>query len=432
MLIALVVLAALLFVAAPAVMPVITPGFDQAALDKTVQLTRIMLLSPILLALGSVATSILNAQDRFAAAAMAPVVYNLAIIGAAVILAPSMGVDGLAIGVVAGSALHILVQVRSLLASGYRYAPIIDTADPHAREALVLMAPRAIGLGVSQLTFLVSTSLASGLAAGSITAFNVAFTILQIPIGVISVPLGVVVFPSLSRELARGAIDEYMALLTRSLRLLLYVMLPLTGLGIVMRQQVVGVLFGYGLFRGSAITLTADALLYFLVGLAAHSLIAVLARAFYAGRDTRTPVIAAILAVVVNVTLGIALVGPMGLPGLAVAIAAGAWLETVVLVEILRRRYPTFDVLGILRAFAEAAVAAAAASVVALLALTAAEAALGPDPGKVGQILELIVATAAGSLVYVGASLALRIPELPTIVGVVVDLLRRPTPPGPR
>src|SRR5204862_3557713 len=99
----------------------------------------------------------------------------------------------------------------------------------------------------SQLTFLVATSLASGLATGSITAFNIAFTILQIPIGVIGVPLGVVVFPSLSRSLARGADPEFRALLSRSLRLLLFVMAPITALGIVLRPPLVDALVGYGL-----------------------------------------------------------------------------------------------------------------------------------------------------------------------------------------
>jgi len=102
-----------------------------------------------------------------------------------------------------------------------------------------LMAPRALGLGVTQLTFVVSTSLASGLATGSITAFNVAFTILQIPIGVIGVPLGVVVFPSLSRDLARGATQEFLTLLTQSIRLLLFVMLPITAIGMVIRVPLV-------------------------------------------------------------------------------------------------------------------------------------------------------------------------------------------------
>jgi putative peptidoglycan lipid II flippase len=429
MLIALVVGSAVLFIAAPAIVPLITPGFEQAALDKTIELTRVMLLSPILLALGSVATSILNAQDRFAAAAMAPVAYNLAIIGAAVMLAPSMGVDALAVGVVAGSLLHVLVQLRSLHASGFRYRPAIDAGDAEAREAFALMAPRAVGLGVTQLTFLVSTSLASGLAVGSITAFNVAFTILQIPIGVIGVPVGVVVFPSLSRDLARGATDEFLLLLTQSLRLLLFVMLPLTALAIVVRTQLVTILFGYGQFDGSAIDLTADTLLFFLVGLAAHSLISVLARAFYAGRDTRTPVAAAILAVVVNVTLAFVLVGPMGLPGLALAIAVGAWAEALVLVAILRRRYPALDARGIAMVFVESAVASVAAGLAGWGALLVATAALGAEVGKVGLLIELVAVTVVGGLVFVAAAGALRIPELPTIVAVVLDLLRRPRRP---
>ena len=108
------VLGVIVFIAAPVIVPAITPGFDAAQTAKTVELTRIMILSPIFLALGSVATSVLNAGGRFAASAIAPVTYNLAIIGGALILAPSMGVEGLAIGVVAGSFCHLLVQLRPL------------------------------------------------------------------------------------------------------------------------------------------------------------------------------------------------------------------------------------------------------------------------------------------------------------------------------
>jgi putative peptidoglycan lipid II flippase len=426
MLLALVVLAVIVAIAAPVIIPAITPGFDLVSTERTIELTRLMLLSPILLAIGSVATSILNAQDRFAAAAVAPIVYNLAIIAGAIWLSPTLGVEGLAVGVVIGSLLHVLVQLRSLRDGGFRYEPVIDRADPAAREALLLMAPRAIGLGVSQLTFVVSTTLASGLAAGSITAFNIAFTILQIPIGVIGVPLGVVVFPSMSRELAKGAVTEYMVLVTRSLRLLLFVMLPLTTMGIVLRRDVVTILFNYGKFGGPAIDLTATTLLYFLLGLAAHSLIAVLARAFYAGRDTRTPVMAAILAVVVNVGLGIVLVGPVGLPGLAFAIAAGAWIEALVLLAVLRDRYPSLDLRSLFRVSVEAGVGSVAAAIAVLATVTALEGVVGTDPGKLGILFTMVVATLAGGAVYLGIALALRVPELPTIVAVMLDLVRRP------
>jgi putative peptidoglycan lipid II flippase len=248
---------------------------------------------------------------------------------------------------------------------------------------------------------------------------------------VIGVPLGIVVFPALSRGLARGATDEFLHLLTQSLRLLLFVMLPLTALAIVVRTPLVEVLFGYGLFGRPAIELTADTLLFFLVGLAAHSLIAVLARAFYAGRDTRTPVLAAILAVAVNVTLGVVLAGPMGLRGLALGIAAGAWAEAVLLLEMLRRRYPLLDVRGIARAFVASAGGSIVAGLAGFVALQVVAGAVGGAGGKLGLVMELVAATAVGGLVYVGAAIALRIPELPTIVGVVSDLLRRPSRPRP-
>jgi putative peptidoglycan lipid II flippase len=302
---------------------------------------------------------------------------------------------------------------------------VIDLDDPPGRQALVLLLPRAVGLGVSQVTFLVATTLASAMAAGSITAFNIAFTLLQIPIGVIGVPLGVVMFPTLARDFATGAAAEYLALLTRSLRLLLYVMLPIAGLAIVLRRQIVTVLFDYGRFDERAIDLTANTLLFFLLGLAAHTSIAVLARAFYARQDTRTPVTAAILAVAVNTTLAILLAGPLGLSGIAAAIAIGAWSEAIVLLVLLRRRIPALPIGGIVRVVLEAGLAAFIASALALGGVYAVDGLIGTDPGKPALIAQMIVSGAIFAASYAALSLALRIPELPAIITVMSDLLRR-------
>jgi putative peptidoglycan lipid II flippase len=423
MLVGLLVLAVLLFVLAPLVVPAITPGFVGAQRDRTIELTRLMLLSPIFLALGSVATSVLNAAGRFVAAAIAPVVYNLAIIGATFVLAPAFGVEGLAIGVVLGSLGHFLVQLWSVRRLGFRYSPRIDTTDPQARTALWLMAPRALGLGAGQVTFVVMTSLASTLGAGAITAYNVAFTLLQIPIGVIGVPLGTVVFPSLSREVALGNETEYVSLLTRALRLLIYTMVPIAGLLAILRVPIVQVLFPA--FDPKAVEATSSTLLFFVVGLAAHALIAILARAFYARQDTRTPVAAAILAVIINSSLAFAFVGPLGLPGLALAIAIAAWVEAIVLVWLLKRRLAGLDVVALVRVGAEAALGTAVAAAVALFAMSSIEARIGRTPGRLALTAEGIAVAAIFALAYLGVSLALRIPELPTIVGVMVDLVRR-------
>lgn len=430
MLLALAVLGLVVLLGADVIVPAYAGGFDPPTMARTIELTRIMVLSPVLLALGSVATSVLNARGRFAAAALAPSVYNLAIIGGALFLAPSMGAVGLAIGVVMGSLGHVIVQIPPLRAIGFRYRPIIDTADAAARRALGLMAPRAIGLGASQITFLVVTALATGIGLGAVTAFTYAFTLLQIPIGVIGVPLGVVLFPSLSREVATGNHEEFVNLLARALRLLTVVMLPIAVLGAILRVETVAVLFGG--FTRPVIELTAATLLTFLVGLVAHALIAVLARAFYALHDTKTPVAVAVMAVVINTTLAVALVGGLGLPGIALAIAIAAWLEATVLLVLLRRRIGRIGFAAIAWLGLRTVLASALAGVAAVIVHGWVGPALAPDPGAggfanvPGLIGVLVVVGAVYGAVFVVAAFALRIDELRSIFGIMVDALRRP------
>jgi putative peptidoglycan lipid II flippase len=426
MLIGLAVLAVGLFIAAPAIVPFITPGFVGPKLDQTIELTRIMLLSPIFLALGAVATSVLNSGGRFAASAVAPIVYNLAIIGGALILGPSLGIEGLALSVVAGSLGHLLVQLRPMARLGFRYTPRIDIADEQARKALVLMAPRAIGLGVTQITFIVVTSLASLLGNGAVSDFNFAFALLQIPLGIIGVPLGIVVLPSLSREAAVGREDAFAGLLTRALRLLIYVMVPIAFLTAVVREPAVEILFGGGHISAADLDLIALTLVGFLVGLTAHAMIAVLARAFYARLDTVTPVVAAVGAVAINCTLAVILVGPFGLPGIAVAIAIAAWIEAFALLAILYRRLPHFELRGLGRVGVESVVGSIVAAAVAAGALGVVEGALGLEPGRLVLVVEVAIVGVVFGLVYAGLSLVLRIPELPSIVGVMADVFRRP------
>jgi len=430
-LIGLAVLASIVFVAAPALVSVaIAPGFDAAGQALTVDLTRIMLLSATFLALGSVLTSVLNARNRFASAAMSPIVYNVAIIGAALFLAPSLGVVGLAIGVVVGALGHMAVQFMPVRALGFRWLPVIDLGDPASRRAIALMAPRAIGLGASQITFVVVTALATTLDVGAVTAFTVAFTLLQIPIGVVGVPLGVVLFPSLSRDVATGNLEDFAGLLTRAMRAIVFVMIPAAVLTAIVRTEIVALLFGR--FSAAIVELTAATLLAFSFGLVAHALIAVLARAFYARQDTLTPVLAAIGAVIVNTTLAVILLGPLGLPGVALAIAVAAWLEALALLILLWRQVHGLKFAEVGSVAIRTGLASAVAGVVGVGVRTFVGEGSLPDPivGGMTAIPGLVATTvtvaAAFSLAFVAAALVLRITELRSIVGLMIDALRRP------
>lgn len=425
MLVALLVLAGTLFVLAPALMPWITPGFDAAHLDQTVRLTRVMLLSPILLALGAVATSVLNATGRFAISAAAPLLYNLGIIGGALFLAPTMGVDGLAVGVVVGSAANLAIQAGALLRGRFAYTPTLDLADAAARMALLLMVPRAIGLAATQITFLVNNGFASALGEGAITVYNVAFTVLQIPIGVVGVPLSIVLLPAMSHALASGATERFAELTTRSLRLLAFLMLPATGLTIVLGTQAVALLFRQGRFDAAATIATGDLLVVFGLGLVAHSMIAILAPAFYAGKDTRTPVLAAVIAVVVNVAVAVATVGPLGLRGLALAITLGAWVEVAVLLVLLERRVPTVRFAPLARGITMLLPGTVAATLAAYAVSRLLDGAAPVDASKLELAVQLLVPSAAGAVVFVAVAAVLRLPEMRTLRMILGELLTR-------
>ncbi len=417
----LLVLAVLLAIFAPAVVPLLVPGFDAETTALTVELTRLMLISPVFLAAGAILSAILNTEDRFGAAAMAPVAYNVGIIVCAVLLAPWLGVFAAAIGVIVGSVAHVLVQIPPLRGH-FRYSPVADVSDEAARQSFWLMLPRAVGMGANQITFLVNTALASTLAVGAVVAYNVAFNVLQIPLGVIGLPLGIILLPTLSRALATGEETAFGSAVVNALRLLLWAMLLVSAVGIVARDQVTELLFGWG-FDAAALEATAMTLGVFMLGLPAHALNIILARAFYSGKDTITPVSVAIASVGVNVVVSVATVDRLGLGGLALGIAVGAWFEAVALTLLLARRHASVHAAPVVRAGISSLVGALAAGLAAAAVL-----ALLPVPGVTGRAvtlgLELLLASVAALAVYVTYSWLVRLPELPRTIGLLRSALR--------
>ena len=382
MLIGLAVLAVGFFILAPVIVPIITPGFEGAQLDTTIELTRIMLLSPIFLALGAVATSVLNAGGRFAAAADGPDrLQPRDHRRRAVLLAPTLGVDGLALGVVAGSLGHLLVQVRPLARLGFRY----DAADRRQRPAGAQGAD-ADGAARDRARR-IADHVHRGDLAGDRRSRSAPCRTSTSPSRCSRSRSGSSACRSGSCSCRRsratrplGHETGFADLLTRALRLLVYVMVPISVLAAVSRVPIVEILFGNGKILPEDLELIAVTLTAFLVGLTAHALIAVLARAFYARQDTVTPVVAAVAAVAINCTLAIILVGPYGLPGIALAIATAAWIEALALLAILVRRLHHFELRGLARVGVESVVGSVVAGVIAYAVLAFLTDRLGVDP----------------------------------------------------
>jgi putative peptidoglycan lipid II flippase len=341
-------IALLLIVFARPVMSVVVSGRDAEFQELATGLVRIMLVSPVIFAVSGFATSILNTYQRFFWAALAPLMYNVGIIAGTVLLHDRWGIYGVAIGVAAGACGHLLIQVPGLLQIRARYRPVLDWRNAGVREVGKLMLPRMFGLGVAQANQLITTVfLASFLVAGSMAYLNYAWLVLMVPLGVFGMAVSTAVFPTLARQSAAGEDAEMGELFGLSLRMILYLTVPAAVGLIVIGEPIVRLLFERASFTPDVTRATALAVAVYALGLPGHSVVEIVDRAFYALHDTRTPVKAAALAVLLNVLLSAAVVVgalrgavPMerAYAGLALANAIAAWVEAGLLVAWLHAR----------------------------------------------------------------------------------------------
>lgn len=324
--------------AQPLVSHIIAPGFSPDQQLLTVSLMRWMLVSTIIFGLSGLVMGVLNSYQHFLLPALAPVAYNTAIIVAAWLLAPLWGVRALVVGVVAGAMLHLLVQAPGLRHFHVRWTPSLSLADPGVREVLRLMAPRVLGLAVVQLNFLVNVFLASHLVPGSISALNYAWLIMLLPQGIFAQAIATAAFPTFAHQAAKGERLAMQDTLGRILALLLFLTAPAALLLFLLRTPLISLLLQRGAFDMHATEMTAYALRFYALGLVGHAVVEVVARGFYALKDTLTPVLVGVSAMTLNVLLSLWWVGPFAHGGLALANSVATLLEMTALLWLLRRR----------------------------------------------------------------------------------------------
>lgn len=298
-------LAAVLFVLAPYLAPLVAPGL---AADHLVILMRILLLQPILLGASNILASLTQLRHRFVLYSISPLLYNLGIIFGIVWLYPHLGLPGLAWGVVIGAGLHVLIQAPFFASERGTSMPFAEVFG-HLREVLALSVPRTLALSMGQISLLVLTALASFLAPGSIAVFTFAFNLQAVPLAIIGVSYSVAAFPTLSRLHAAGERSEFARHIEAALRHMLFWAIPATILIIVLRAQLVRTILGAGAFDWEATRLTAAALALFVVSLCAQSVTMLIARAYYAAGVTLRPLLFALSSVLAAVVSAMLLTG---------------------------------------------------------------------------------------------------------------------------
>lgn len=328
---------AMLF-AQPLVAGVIAPGFPVEQQRLTASLMRWMLASTVVFGASGLIMGALNAVQHFLLPAVAPVLYNCAIIAGAWVLAPVLGIHGLVIGVAAGAVLHLLVQLPGLLRQNVSYRLSFRTGDAQVREVARLMGPRVLGLLFVQLNFLVNTILASGLPDGSLSALNYAWLLMLLPQGIFAQAVATVAFPTFSAQVAAGNRAQLLETLTGLLRLVLFLSIPAAFLLYVLDEPLIELLFQRGRFDAASTQAVAYALRFFALGLVAHAVVEIVVRVFYALHDTATPVVAGVATVALNILLSLALIGRLSFGGLALANSIATALEMLVLLILLARK----------------------------------------------------------------------------------------------
>ena len=302
-LLTLVIAAGFLMLFAPQIIQVIAPGFEGEKREFTILLTRIMFLSPIILGISSILSSILQYFHRFLAYSLAPIMYNVGIIIGILIFVPILGLVGLGWGVVLGAFLHMLVQLPSAIYSGFRWKLIFNLRHQGLVKIWRLMIPRTIGLAGNQINFVVITAIASTLSAGSISIFNLANNLQYVPIGIFGVAFAVAIFPVLSKSFAEKNKKSFSNSFSTTFSQLLFLVVPLSALFFILRAHLVRIVLGTGRFDWIDTRLTAAALGLFAVSIFAQSLIPLISRAFYAFHNTKTPVLVSLFCIGINIIL---------------------------------------------------------------------------------------------------------------------------------
>jgi putative peptidoglycan lipid II flippase len=327
---------------APVIIYLSAPGFaaDATKFQITVAMLRVTFPYILFISLVALAAGVLNTWNRFAVPAVTPVLLNLSMIVAALVGAPWFDppIMALAWGVFAGGALQLALQLPFLRRIGMlpRFRPSLS--DPGVRRILGLMGPAVFGVSIGQISLLINTIFASFLATGSVSWLYYADRLMEFPAGLLGAALGTILLPSLAKQHANGAADEYSQLLDWGLRLTLLLALPASAALALLAVPLIATLFQHHAFTAEDVWMTRDALVAYSAGLTGLIVVKVLAPGYYARQDIRTPVKIAIATLAVTQILNLAFIVPLQHAGLALAIGVGACFNAVLLLRGLRRR----------------------------------------------------------------------------------------------
>lgn len=419
---------------APALIKILAPGFPIEKAALTIQLTRIMFPFILLVSLAALVMGMLNARHVFGMPAMASSFFNLGSIVGGVALCywldpqpdwrhPHFGERGLialSIATLIGGLLQLAVQLPALGRVGFRFRPDFAWRDPGVRTILMLMGPATIAASAVQVNVAVNSGFASALGDGPMTWLNIAFRLMQLPLGIFGVAIATVTLPLVSRSAALGNKAEFRGALAHAMRLVMLLTIP-SAIGLmILAEPIISLIYEHGRFTSIATVQTAAALRFYAIGLVGYSAVKVLAPAFYALDKRHLPMLVSLLSIAVNFCLNwfFTFHLQLGHRGLALSTSLVAITNFLLLYAMMRRYAGRLETGAMLRTLLKLALAGALLGAVCWLALHFFLA--GGMPASMWRKVFGVTATVAlGGSVFFGAAYLLRVEELNDIVALV-------------
>ncbi|MEO8044321.1 MAG: murein biosynthesis integral membrane protein MurJ [Spartobacteria bacterium] len=392
--------------------------------ELTIVLTRIMWPFILLVSLAALAMGMLNAKNVFGPPAMASSFFNLgSIIGGVGFgwwLDPHFGARsliGLAIGTLIGGLWQLTVQFPSLRRVGFRFNPDFKWRDSGVRAILVLMGPAVIAASAVQVNVVINSGFAARLGDGPVSWLNIAFRLMQLPLGIFGVAVATVALPLVSRSAALGNTGEFRGALAHAMRLVMLLTIP-SAIGlIILAEPIIAVIYQHGKFNAAATVQTAAALRFYAIGLAGYAGIKVLAPAFYAIGKRHLPMVVSLISIGMNFALNWFFTLHLGLGhrGLALSVSLVAITNFLLLYGLMHRHTGRLETGAMLATLGKIAIAGAVLAGVCLLS----------DHFFMGSgtrvslwklIVEMMVTIGVGALAFFGMAFLLRVPEVHDVV----------------
>jgi putative peptidoglycan lipid II flippase len=394
-------------------------------LELAVSLARVMFPFLTLIAVAVGCMGMLNSLHRFFVPAFSPAMFNIGTLVTMAVLIPVFRAHGVnpiyavAVGTVVGGIGQVVVQWPVLRHEGFRFRPLVDIRDPALREVLTLMVPGTMALAAVQINVLINTMLATSQGEGAPSWLNFAFRVMYLPMGLFGLSIATAAIPAMSTAAAQGDRASVRATLSSALRMMLMLNVP-ASLGLVaLATPIVELLFQHGSFTAEASAATAAALVFYAPGLIGYSAVKLAVPAFYALRDSRTPVVVSAVSVAFNVSLNLLLVRVLGFRGLALGTTISALFNATLLLWQLRNRLDGID--GKRVAFAFLKVLGAAFLMAAAAWQTERWlAGLLPDASVIARLSRVAGGIVAGLACLAAAAKTFRIAEFDDAFGVVV------------